>query len=186
MRIHHGKHHNAYVTNLNKALEGVELEKDCIVHLLKNVDKLPEDKRQAVINNGGGHYNHTLFWETMTPGGSSEPTGVLLEKINETFGSFEEFKTEFETKGAAQFGSGWAWLVLDKGKLKVTSTKNQDSPVMEGQKVLLGNDVWEHAYYLKYRNVRPDYLKAWWAVVNWDVVAKRYEKALDCGCKKGK
>lgn len=186
MRIHHGKHHNAYVTNLNKSLEGVELEKDCIVYLLKNVDKLPEDKRQAVINNGGGHYNHTLFWETMTPGGSSEPTGVLLEKINETFGSFEEFKTEFETKGAGQFGSGWAWLVLDKGKLKVTSTKNQDSPVMEGQKVLLGNDVWEHAYYLKYRNVRPDYLKAWWAVVNWDVVAKRYEKALDCGCKKDK
>lgn len=184
MKLHHDKHHNAYVTKLNEALEGVELEKDCVVHLLKNLDQVPEDKRQAVINNGGGHYNHTLFWETMTPGGSTEPTGELAEKINETFGSFDEFKTLFETKGAGQFGSGWAWLVLDGGELKVTSTPNQDSPVMEGQKVLLGNDVWEHAYYLNYKNARPEYLKAWWKVVNWDVVAERYEKSKDCGCKK--
>lgn len=184
MKLHHDKHHNAYVTKLNEALEGIELEKNCVAHLLKNLDQVPEDNRQAVINNGGGHYNHTLFWETMTPGGSSEPTGELAEKINETFGSFDEFKTLFEIKGAGQFGSGWAWLVLDKGELKVTSTANQDSPIMEGQKVLLGNDVWEHAYYLNYKNVRADYLKAWWKVVNWDVVAERYAKAKDCGCQK--
>lgn len=176
MRLHHDKHHQAYVDKLNKAIEGVELEKDCVKHLLQNLDQVPQENRQAVINNGGGHLNHKMFWETMTPGGSTEPTGELADKINETFGSFDEFKTKFEEKGAGQFGSGWAWLVLENGELKVESTANQDNPVMEGKTPLLGNDVWEHAYYLNYKNARPEYLKAWWNVVNWDVVAKRYEE----------
>lgn len=176
MKLHHDKHHQAYVDNLNKAIEGLDLKSEDIEDLLRNLDQVPSDKKQAVINNGGGHYNHTLFWETMKPGGSKEPVGDLAKAIEEEFESFDKFKEEFQKAGAGQFGSGWAWLVLDNGKLKVVSTKNQDSPVMEGQDVILGNDVWEHAYYLKYKNVRADYLKAWWDVVNWDVAEERYQK----------
>lgn len=176
MMIHHDKHHQAYVNNLNKALEGVDFE-GCIKCLLKHLDDIPAEKRQAVKNNAGGHFNHEMFWESMTPGGSREPVGEVAEKIKETFGSFEDFKAQFEAKGAGQFGSGWAWLVLNEGKFEVMSTANQDCPLSEGKTPLLGNDVWEHAYYLKYRNVRPDYLKAWWSVVNWDVVEKRYQEA---------
>lgn len=176
MHLHHDKHHQAYVNNLNNAIEGLDVSDD-IVELLQNLDQVPEDKRQAVINNGGGHYNHTLFWESMTPGGASEPQGELAAAINNAFGSFDDFKSEFEAKGAGQFGSGWAWLVLDNDELKVVSTPNQNNPVMDGLTPLLGNDVWEHAYYLTYKNARPNYLKAWWDVVNWDVVAKRYEAA---------
>lgn len=175
MKLHHGKHHQTYVDNLNKAVEGIDLKSDDVEDLLRNLDQVPEEKRQAIINNGGGHYNHTLFWETMKPGGSKEPTGELGEKINETFGSFDKFKEEFQNAGTGQFGSGWAWLVLDNGQLKVTATPNQDSPVMEGKDIIIGNDVWEHAYYLKYKNVRADYLKAWWDVVNWDVAEERYQ-----------
>lgn len=177
MHLHHDKHHQAYVNNLNAALEGVDLKEQTIEELLKDLDQVPAEKRQAVINNGGGHLNHTLFWESMTPGGANEPQGDLADEINKAFGSFDEFKVAFEAKGAGQFGSGWAWLVLDNGELKVTSTANQDNPVMDGVTPLLGNDVWEHAYYLTYKNVRPDYLKAWWKVVNWDVVAERYAAA---------
>lgn len=177
METHHSKHHQSYVNNLNKALEGLDVEGKCVEDILKDLDAIPEEKRTAVRNNGGGTYNHNLFFEVMTPGGAKEPQGELAEKINETFGSFEKFKEEFNGKGAGQFGSGWAWLVLDNGELKVTSTPNQDSPVSCGQVILLGNDVWEHAYYLKYQNRRADYLKAWWDVVNWDVVQKRYEDA---------
>lgn len=177
MHLHHDKHHQAYVNNLNAALEGLDLEDQSIEELLKNLDQVSSNKRQAVINNGGGHLNHTLFWESMTPGGASEPQGDLADDINKAFGSFDDFKAQFEAKGAGQFGSGWAWLVLDKGELKVTSTANQDNPVMDGAVPLLGNDVWEHAYYLTYKNVRPDYLKAWWKVVNWDIVAERYAAA---------
>ena len=176
MKLHHDKHHQAYVDNLNKAIEGLDLKSEDIEDLLRNLDQVPSDKKQAVINNGGGHYNHTLFWETMKPGGSKEPVGDLAKAIEEEFKSFDKFKEEFQKAGAGQFGSGWAWLVLDNGKLKVVSTKNQDSPVMDGQDVILGNDVWEHAYYLKYKNVRADYLKAWWDVVNWDVAEERYQK----------
>lgn len=177
MKLHHGKHHQAYVNNLNNAIDGVDLKSDSITDLLQDLDQVPADKRQAVINNGGGHYNHTLFWESMTPGGATAPTGALADDIDKTFGSFDDFKTKFEAAGAGQFGSGWAWLVLDNGELKVTSTANQDNPIMDGVTPILGNDVWEHAYYLKYKNARPEYLKAWWNVVNWDVVAKRYEDA---------
>ncbi|HHT24814.1 MAG TPA: superoxide dismutase [Clostridiaceae bacterium] len=177
MHLHHDKHHQAYVNNLNAALEGLDIEDQCIRELLTNLDQVPEEKRQAVINNGGGHLNHKLFWESMTPGGANEPQGELADEINKAFGSFDEFKTAFEAKGVGQFGSGWAWLVLDNGELKVTSTPNQNNPVMDGVIPLLGNDVWEHAYYLTYKNARPNYLKAWWAVVNWDVVAERYAAA---------
>ncbi len=177
MKLHHDKHHQAYVNNLNNALDGANVKAETIEELLADLNQVPEDKRNAVRNNGGGHYNHTLFWETMTPGGAKEPSGALAEAIDKAFGSFADFKDNLEKAGAGQFGSGWAWLVLDKGELKVTSTANQDSPISLGQTVLLGNDVWEHAYYLKYNNRRPDYLKAWWDVVNWDVVAKRYEDA---------
>lgn len=177
MHLHHDKHHQAYVNNLNAALEGLDIEDQPISDLLSNLDQIPEEKRQAVINNGGGHLNHKLFWESMTPGGANEPQGELADEINKAFGSFDKFKTAFEAKGAGQFGSGWAWLVLDNGELKVTSTPNQNNPVMDGTIPLLGNDVWEHAYYLTYKNARPNYLKAWWAVVNWDVVAERYAAA---------
>ncbi len=176
MHLHHDKHHAAYVNNFNKAIEGLELP-DSAAEILKNLDLIPDDKRQAVINNGGGHYNHKLFWESMTPGGAKEPEGELREAIDKAFGSFEQFKEEFQKKGAGQFGSGWVWLVLDHGELKVMSTANQDNPISQGIIPLLGNDVWEHAYYLTYKNVRPDYLKAWWKVVNWDIVAERYAKA---------
>lgn len=177
MKLHHDKHHQAYVNNLNKALEGTEVKAATIEALLSDLDQVPEDKRNAVRNNGGGHYNHTLFWESMTPGGAKEPQGALAVAITKTFGNVLEFKDKFEKAGAGQFGSGWAWLVLDQGELKVVSTPNQDSPLSKGQKILLGNDVWEHAYYLKYQNRRPDYLKAWWDLVNWDVVARRFEEA---------
>lgn len=176
MTLHHDKHHAAYVNNLNNAIEGLDLP-DCIKEILSDLDKVPAEKRQAVINNGGGHLNHTMFWESMIPGGASEPQGELKEAIDKAFGSFDAFKEEFQTKGAGQFGSGWVWLVLENGELKVVSTANQDNPIMNGATPLLGNDVWEHAYYLNYKNVRPDYLKAWWAVVNWDIVADRYSKA---------
>ena len=178
MKLHHGKHHQAYVNNLNDAVEGLDLDCESVEDLLRNLDQVPEDKKQAVINNGGGHANHSLFWETMTPGGSKEPVGALAEKIDEVFGGFDAFKEEFQKAGTTQFGSGWAWLVLDNGELKVTKTANQASPLMHGQDILLGNDVWEHAYYLKYKNVRADYLKAWWDVVNWDVVGKRYDELV--------
>jgi|SRR5690625_1591423 len=178
MNIHHTKHHNTYVTNLNAALEGHEdLQKKSLEELISDLDALPEDIRTAVRNNGGGHANHSLFWKVMSPNGGGSPTGELAEKIDETFGSFDKFKEEFEQAAATRFGSGWAWLVLDNGSLKVTSTPNQDSPIMEGQTPLLGLDVWEHAYYLKYQNRRPEYAGAFWNVVNWDEVAKNYNEA---------
>ncbi|HET7042487.1 MAG TPA: superoxide dismutase, partial [Gemmatimonadales bacterium] len=168
MQIHHGKHHNAYVTNLNAALEGqAALQSKSIEALISDLNAVPEAIRTAVRNNGGGHYNHTLFWEAMGPGKGGAPSGELATAIDEAFGSFDDFKEKFEAAGAGQFGSGWAWLVLDGGQLKVTSTPNQDNPVSQGQTPLLGNDVWEHAYYLTYQNRRPDYLKAWWDVVDW-------------------
>lgn len=176
MHLHHDKHHQAYVDKANAALEGTEWADKPIEEIIANLSSLPADKLGPVRNNGGGHLNHTMFWESMTPGGS-EPGGELLDAINAKFGSLDEFKSQFEAAGVAQFGSGWAWLVLDGGELAITSTANQDSPLTDGKTPLLGNDVWEHAYYLTYKNVRPEYLKAWWAVVNWDVVAERYAAA---------
>lgn len=178
MKIHHGKHHNAYVTNVNKALEGHEdLQKLSVEKLVAKLDKVPEDIRTAVRNNGGGHANHSLFWEVLSPNGGGEPTGELADAITETFGSFDDFKSELETAATGQFGSGWGWLVVDNGDLKVVSTPNQDSPLTDGQTPIFGVDVWEHAYYLNYQNVRADYVKAVWNVVNWDEVAKRYADA---------
>jgi len=177
MHLHHDKHHQAYVDKANGALEGTEWDGKPIEEVLKNLDALPDDKRGAVRNNGGGHYNHSLFWEAMGPGKGGAPSGDLASAIDEAFGSFDAFKEKFEAAGAGQFGSGWAWLVLDGGKLAVTSTPNQDNPVSQGQIPLLGNDVWEHAYYLTYQNRRPDYLKAWWDVVDWDKVAERHSAA---------
>jgi len=176
MTIHHDKHHAAYVNNLNAALEKhPELADKTADELVAHLDSVPEDIRAAVRNNGGGHVNHTLFWESMAPGGSNVPTGALAAAIDETFGSFEDFKKQFQDAGVKRFGSGWAWLVKDGGgKLAIVSTANQDSPATDGHTPLLGNDVWEHAYYLKYQNRRPDYLAAWWAVVNWDTVAARF------------
>jgi Fe-Mn family superoxide dismutase len=177
MKLHHDKHHQAYVDKANGALEGTEWADKPIDEVLANLSSLPEDKQTVVRNNGGGHANHTLFWESMSPGGGGEPSGELANAIHEAFGSFDAFKEQFEANGVAQFGSGWTWLVLDGGSLKLEKTPNQDSPVLKGQTPLLGNDVWEHAYYLKYQNKRPDYLKAWWDVVNWDAVAERYSSA---------
>jgi Fe-Mn family superoxide dismutase len=176
MEIHHGKHHNAYVTNLNKALESApELAGLTIEELLaNNCAAVPESIRTAVRNNGGGHYNHSMFWQIMGPNAGGEPTGALAEAINASFGSFAAFKEKVQTSGATRFGSGWAWLVGSGSKLEVVSTPNQDSPVMEGKTPILGVDVWEHAYYLKYQNRRPDYLAAWWSVVNWAEVGKRF------------
>ena len=174
MRIHHDKHHQAYVDKANAALEGTEWADKPVDEVLKNLSSLPDDKQGPVRNNAGGHYNHTLFWEAMGPGKGGEPSGELGDAINEAFGSFDEFKTKFKDAGVARFGSGWVWLVSDGGSLKITSTANQDSPVSDGQVVLVGNDVWEHAYYLKYQNKRPDYLEAWFNVVDWDKVAERY------------
>jgi superoxide dismutase, Fe-Mn family len=175
MQIHHGKHHNAYVTNLNAALEGQSaLQSASIEELLTNIKDVPESIRQAVINNGGGHHNHTLFWSIMGPGGG-EPTGALAEAITKAFGSFGDFKAKIKDNGVKRFGSGWSWLVMDKdGALHAYSTANQDSPLMQGHTPLLGVDVWEHAYYLKYQNRRPDYLDAWWNTVNWSAVAERF------------
>jgi len=179
MHLHHDKHHQTYVSNLNNALQGQDaLATLSIEDLIRRINEVPENIRTAVRNNGGGHVNHTMFWEIMTPGGAKEPTGNLASAINQTFGSFDAFKTQFNDAGTKRFGSGWAWLVVAQGgALQVLSTANQDSPLMDGQYPVMGNDVWEHAYYLKYQNRRPDYLAAWWNVVNWDEVAKRYERA---------
>jgi Fe-Mn family superoxide dismutase len=177
MKLHHDKHHQAYVDKANAALEGTEWADKPVEETLANLSSLPADKQGPVRNQGGGHANHTLFWENMGPDGGGEPTGDLADAINAAFGSFADFQAKFEDNGVTQFGSGWTWLVLDGGDLKLTKTANQDSPLLEGQTPLLGNDVWEHAYYLKYQNKRPDYLKAWWNVVNWAKVAERYAAA---------
>ena len=179
MQLHHDKHHGTYVTNLNNALkEQSQFASVSLEDLMRRINEVPESIRTAVRNNGGGHINHTMFWQIMKPNGGGEPTGAIASAIQSAFGSFDAFKTAFNDAGAKRFGSGWAWLVLDSsGKLQVTSTANQDSPFMEGRYPVMGNDVWEHAYYLKYQNRRPDYLAAWWNVVNWDEVAKRYAKA---------
>jgi Fe-Mn family superoxide dismutase len=179
MHLHHDKHHQTYVTNLNNALQGQsQFESLPIEDLIRRLNEVPENIRTAVRNNGGGHANHTMFWEIMTPGGAKEPTGDLANAITQAFGSFDTFKTQFNDAGTKRFGSGWAWLVVAQGgALQVLSTANQDSPLTDGQYPVLGNDVWEHAYYLKYQNRRPEYLAAWWNVVNWDEVAKRYDRA---------
>jgi superoxide dismutase, Fe-Mn family len=178
MRLHHDKHHQAYVDKANAALEGTEWADKPIEEVLQNLERLPEDKRIVVRNNGGGHYNHTLFWEIMGPDGGGEPEGSIAQAIEQTFGDFDAFKQEISDAAVNRFGSGWAWLVADGGSLSVTSTPNQDSPVMEGKQPILGIDVWEHAYYLKYQNRRPDYVAAWWNVVNWPEVARRYESVV--------
>jgi Fe-Mn family superoxide dismutase len=177
MRLHHDKHHQAYVDKANGALEGTEWADKPIEEVIANLDALPADKKGPVRNNGGGHLNHSMFWESMSPDGGGAPSGDLASAIDSAFGSFDAFKEQFEAAGVGQFGSGWAWLVLDGGSLKITSTPNQDSPVTSGATPLVGNDVWEHAYYLKYQNKRPDYLKAWWNVVDWGKVAERYAAA---------
>ena len=178
MEIHHDRHHGTYVTNVNNAIAGTELEKLSVEDLIKNLDKVPDDKRTAVRNNGGGHANHTLFWEVIGPNGGGAPSGELATAIDSTFGSLDELKKAINTAGATRFGSGWAWLVVKDGKLAVLSTPNQDSPLMDGSGTpILGVDVWEHAYYLKYQNKRPAYLDAFWNVVNWDAVAKKYAAA---------
>jgi len=174
MEIHHGKHHQAYVTNLNAALEKhPELASKSVEDLLKDINAVPDDIRTAVRNNGGGHANHTMFWEIMGPNGGGAPTGAIADAINGSFGSFDKLKEELKKAGVGRFGSGWAWLIASGGKLTVESSANQDSPLMEGKKAVLGIDVWEHAYYLKYQNRRPDYLDAWWNVVNWAAVNQR-------------
>jgi len=178
MQIHHDKHHQAYITNVNNALQGQDqLAAMSVDDLLRNIKQVPESIRTAVQNNAGGHSNHSMFWNIMTPNGGGEPTGNLASAIQQVFGSFDAFKTAFNDAGTKRFGSGWAWLVLDSsGKLQVISTANQDSPLMDGLYPVMGNDVWEHAYYLKYQNRRPEYLNAWWNVVNWDAIAHRYEQ----------
>jgi Fe-Mn family superoxide dismutase len=178
MEIHHDRHHKAYVDNLNKALEQApDLANQPIEDLLRNMSKVPESIRTAVQNNGGGHANHSMFWEIMGPNGGGAPTGALADAINAAFGSVDALKEKINANGAARFGSGWSWLVWNNGKLEALSTANQDSPLMNGMTPILGVDVWEHAYYLKYQNKRPDYLKAWWDVVNWDAVARRFAAA---------
>jgi superoxide dismutase, Fe-Mn family len=177
MKIHHGKHHQAYVDNLNKALEGTEWADRPVEEVVTSLDSIPEDKRAAVRNNGGGHVNHSLFWQIMKPGGGGEPSGALAQAISDGFGGVAGLKEQVNDAGVKRFGSGWTWLVSDGGGLAVVSTPNQDSPLMEGKTPLLGIDVWEHAYYLKYQNRRPDYLAAWWDVVNWDEVARRFDEA---------
>lgn len=178
MNIHHTKHHNAYVTNLNNALEGQdELLNKSVEELIANLDAVPESARTAVRNNGGGHANHSLFWELLSADGGGKPSGSLADAIDTKFGSFDSFKEEFAKAATTRFGSGWAWLIVKNGDLEVTSTPNQDSPIMDGNTPLLGLDVWEHAYYLNYQNRRPDYIGAFWNVVNWNEVSKRYESA---------
>ena len=178
MHLHHDKHHNTYVTNLNAAIEKhPELGEKTVEELLADFSSVPEDIQTAVRNNGGGHANHTFFWEILGPNAGGDPTGAIKEAIDEAFGSFEDFKEEFKTAATGRFGSGWAWLVVKDGKLAITSTANQDSPLMDGQTPVLGLDVWEHAYYLKYKNVRPDYINAFWSVVNWDKVNEYFAKA---------
>lgn len=177
MEIHHGKHHGTYVSKLNEALAGhSDLQGKTIEEILRNIDSVPEQIRTAVRNNGGGHANHTLFWQIMGPGGGGEPSGALADAIRATFGGLDQLKEAMNNAGAARFGSGWSWLVKDGDTLKVTSTANQDSPLMDGQTPIFGIDVWEHAYYLKYQNRRPDYMKAWWNLVNWDGVAKQFAR----------
>ena len=174
MQIHHDKHHQAYVDKVNGALEGVDVGDKSIEALLADLSIVPADKKQPVINNGGGHANHTLFWRTLAPGGASEPSGELAEAVNKAFGSFDTLKSDMENAGVTRFGSGWAWLIAGGGSLSVSSSANQDSPIMDGKCPILGIDVWEHAYYLTYQNRRPDYLKAIWNVINWDVVAENF------------
>ncbi len=178
MNIHHTKHHNTYVTKLNAALEGhADLQGKSLDALLSDIGSLPESIRTAVRNNGGVHANHSLFWTLLSPNGGGEPKGELATKIEETFGSFDAFKEKFAAAATGRFGSGWAWLIVNNGAIEITSTPNQDTPVMDGKTPILGLDVWEHAYYLKYQNKRPDYISAFWNVVNWDEVTKRYESA---------
>jgi Fe-Mn family superoxide dismutase len=176
MRIHHDKHHAAYVNNLNAALEKApDLQGKSAEDLIKGVNSVPDAIKAAVRNNGGGHVNHTMFWEIMGPGGGGAPTGAIGDAIKSTFGDFETFKTQLNDAGVKRFGSGWAWLVESGGKLSIESTANQDNPMMDGKKPILGVDVWEHAYYLKYQNRRPDYLAAWWNTINWGAVNKRFK-----------
>ncbi len=178
MHLHHDKHHNTYVTNLNAAIEKYpELGEKSVEELISDMDAIPTDIKTAVQNNGGGHANHSFFWKIMAPNAGGEPTGEIKEAIDEAFGDFATFKEEFKKAAAGRFGSGWAWLVLEDEKLAITSTANQDSPLMTGQTPILGLDVWEHAYYLKYKNVRPDYIAAFWNVVNWDEVNKQFAAA---------
>ncbi|ALC81638.1 MULTISPECIES: superoxide dismutase SodA [Bacillus] len=178
MNIHHTKHHNTYVTKLNDAVAGKsDLESKSVEDLVANLDAVPEDIRTAVRNNGGGHANHSFFWKTLSPDGGGTPTGELADAISAEFGSFDKFKEDFAAAAAGRFGSGWAWLVLNNGKLEITSTPNQDSPLSEGKTPILGLDVWEHAYYLKYQNKRPDYIAAFWNVVNWSAVNDLYTAA---------
>ena len=177
MRIHHDKHHQAYVDNANKALEGSDWADRSVEEILQSLESVPDDIRTAVRNNAGGHANHTLFWEIMGPNGGGSPSGALASAIDETFGGLDQLKAAVNDAGVKRFGSGWSWLVLEGGSVAVMSTANQDSPLSEGKTPLLGIDVWEHAYYLKYQNRRPDYLAAWWDVVNWDAVAQRFEGA---------
>lgn len=178
MEIHHDRHHATYVNNLNAALEGHDdLSSKSVEDLISNLDAVPENIRTAVRNNGGGHANHSLFWTILSPNGGGNPTGEVADAINESFGSYEKFKEEFAKAAAGRFGSGWAWLIVDNGKLAITSTPNQDSPLMEGKTPILGLDVWEHAYYLKYQNKRPDYIQAFFNIINWDEVNRRYKEA---------
>ena len=177
MKVHHDKHHQAYVDKANGALEGTEYADQPIEEVLKNLDSLPSDKQTVVRNNGGGHYNHTLFWESMGPDGGGEPDGDLGAAIGEAFGSFADFQSKLKDAGVNQFGSGWAWLVSDGGSLAVVSTANQDSPLSKGQTPLVGVDVWEHAYYLKYQNRRPDYVNAWWNTIDWQQVTANFKQA---------
>lgn len=176
MKLHHGKHHQAYVDKLNAAIAASEWESKSIDEIMVSLDKVPDKIKAAVRNNGGGHYNHSLFWQWMSPTGGGEPTGKVAEAISAKFGSFAKFKEEFEAAGMSRFGSGWVWLIQDGSELSITTTPYQDCPVSEGKKVLLGNDLWEHAYYLKYQNRRPEYLAAWWNVVNWNKVTELFNQ----------
>jgi Fe-Mn family superoxide dismutase len=176
MKLHHGKHHQAYVDKLNAAIASSEWESKSLDEIMVSLDKVPDKIKAAVRNNGGGHYNHSLFWQWMSPTGGGEPTGKVAEAINAKFGSFAKFKEEFEAAGMSRFGSGWVWLIQDGNELSITTTPYQDCPVSEGKKVLLGNDLWEHAYYLKYQNRRPEYLAAWWNVVNWNKVTELFNQ----------
>lgn len=176
MEIHHAKHHQAYIDKLNAAIKDTEWEEMSVEDLLRNFKDIPEDKKTAVKNHGGGHANHSLFWEIMSPSVGGEPTGDLAAAIKDVFGDFPTFKEKFTEKAVGQFGSGWAWLVVDSGKLTVDSSPNQDSPLMHGKTPILGVDIWEHAYYLKYQNKRPDYVAAWWQIVNWDEVGRRFKE----------
>jgi Fe-Mn family superoxide dismutase len=178
MEIHHGKHHQTYVNNVNAALEKAPAwQNKSIDELMREIDRVPESVRTAVRNNGGGHWNHSMFWQLMSPNGGGEPKGDLAGALNDTFGGFANFKEQFATAATGRFGSGWAWLINDRRRLSVMSTPNQDNPLMEGKHAILGLDVWEHAYYLKYQNRRPDYIAAWWNVVNWEEVNRRFTTA---------